>query len=465
VLWHWERLHGEKVRSGKVNMIQHRFSSHGVLTAIAVTALGLVFCGSRADAQIVGTASGTFVANDPNLPASFSYALQGGGNVIVVGTYIDNTHTVSNVQYAGMAPNGTVTDQRMNLHYFFNPAASGDLTFDFTLASLNNPNSAYFIYELFGVDTSAPVDTGVGATITTTVDNQFIVDFIALNNDDGNLLAPAAGSLLTVAGVSDANGAIGGGSIGAGHVDARKSGAAGVKSVGWQGNDLGFFQGQASVALKAPPLLVDLTLVVNKTTGEMKIRNDSDGPLSFDYYAIRSEGNALDPAGWSSLDDQNIGGLPADFNGNGTVGGTDLPIWQSSYGVNNGGDADGDGDTDGRDFLIWQRDFGQVAGPADGWIEAGGSSTSVIGELFLNGALSLNPGQELSLGAAYNQSVFGANDGDLVFNVSLGNSTQLVEGAVVYVTGAGVFAVPEPSSIRICLLIFWTVVWKRRRCF
>lgn len=53
---------------------------------------------------------------------------------------------------------------------------------------------------------------------------------------------------------------------------------------------------------------------------------------------------------------------PADFNGNGTVDGGDLAIWQNGFGLtgqtnNAAGDADGDGSVDGRDFLVWQRNF------------------------------------------------------------------------------------------------------------
>src|SRR5690606_26985545 len=151
-------------------------------------------------------------------------------------------------------------------------------------------------------------------------------------------------------------------------------------------------------------------------------------------------------------------------DGDGSVGASDLPIWQASYGVDNGGDANGDGDTDGRDFLAWQRTFGAVAGLTETWIEAGGSSTSQIGELLLYGATSINPGEEMSLGAAYNESVFGSNNGDLVFNLSLGGSAQLVEGAVFYESGAlsAASAVPEPSSIILALLATGMFARKRR---
>lgn len=49
---------------------------------------------------------------------------------------------------------------------------------------------------------------------------------------------------------------------------------------------------------------------------------------------------------------------PADFNRDGIVDGSDLTIWQSSFGVSADGDADHDGDADGADFLVWQRQFG-----------------------------------------------------------------------------------------------------------
>jgi len=51
---------------------------------------------------------------------------------------------------------------------------------------------------------------------------------------------------------------------------------------------------------------------------------------------------------------------PADFNGNGTVDGADLAIWQAGLGLtgqtnNAAGDADSNGSVDGADFLVWQR--------------------------------------------------------------------------------------------------------------
>ena len=52
-----------------------------------------------------------------------------------------------------------------------------------------------------------------------------------------------------------------------------------------------------------------------------------------------------------------------DFNGDNSVGASDLADWQVGFGTSAGatrdqGDAEGDGDIDGFDFLFWQRNFG-----------------------------------------------------------------------------------------------------------
>lgn len=425
----------------------------------AATALAVLNCGSCADAQVVGTAAGTF---DPSaMNGTFNYTLQAGGNAIVVGTYIDADHTSSNPQFGGVAADGMIQDQRMSLYYFFNPAPTGNVTVDFTAAS---PNGAYFIMELLDVDTLAPVDLSVGASITTSLDNRFVANFAAINNDDGADAGPAAGSIARLLGVSNVNGDIGGGSIAAGVADARATGLAGAKTLGWAGFGGGFPQGEVSAAFTAPPILIDLTLLVNKDTGEVKIRNESAEPVSFDYYAIRSAQNALALNSWNSLDDQNVDfGLPTDFDGGGTVDSNDLGEWQSAFGVNDTGDANGDGESNGADFLEWQRTLGQSATAADGWIEAGGSSTAELGELFLNGPTELDPGEEVSLGVAYNTSVFGTADGDLVFVASPGDTQELLEGTVTYVTNAAVYGVPEPTSTGLVLCALATLLRLRGR--
>ena len=52
--------------------------------------------------------------------------------------------------------------------------------------------------------------------------------------------------------------------------------------------------------------------------------------------------------------------LPADFDCDGDVDGTDLSIWKDAFNLNALGDADGDNDSDGADLLLWQRQLGSV---------------------------------------------------------------------------------------------------------
>jgi hypothetical protein len=50
------------------------------------------------------------------------------------------------------------------------------------------------------------------------------------------------------------------------------------------------------------------TLNVNASTGAMSIASESNTPVSIIGYSIDSAGGSLSPTGWSSLDDQNVGG-------------------------------------------------------------------------------------------------------------------------------------------------------------
>ena len=141
-----------------------------------------------------------------------------------------------------------------------------------------------------------------------------------------------------------------------------------------------------------------LYLEVNTITGQVSIKNQTGEPVSLDYYEITSAAGSLQRTTWSSLQDQNLPGLPAgNGSGNGweegggggnaalsesfltgnsqlggnaavglggafTVGGAQDLVFR--YGVvtspPNSADFDIDGDVDGADFLTWQRGLGKA---------------------------------------------------------------------------------------------------------
>jgi hypothetical protein len=137
-----------------------------------------------------------------------------------------------------------------------------------------------------------------------------------------------------------------------------------------------------------------LSIEVNKGTGAITLKNTATAPLVIDQYNITSAGGALNLAGWNSLDDQNY---------------------------------------DAIDGL----DVGSVAGDSvgEGWDQAGGSSANQLVEQFLgSGGSSIAAGESITLGTAYNTSIFGANDGDLQFSFAV-NSGALIASTVTYVGG------------------------------
>lgn len=148
--------------------------------------------------------------------------------------------------------------------------------------------------------------------------------------------------------------------------------------------------------------IVPLTLEVNKTNGEVKIKGNPSIAGSIDYYQITSAANALNftpgtgANQWNSLDLQNLN----------AVDGTDV---------------------------------GLVAGdsPTEGWDAASNSTKGRLAEYFVRPGGSAVPiGGALSIGKAYDNSVFTSEDGDLVFSYGIAGSSRLMTGSVAYVTSA-----------------------------
>lgn len=125
------------------------------------------------------------------------------------------------------------------------------------------------------------------------------------------------------------------------------------------------FYGQRDAAVDDASLDVDdaanhlLVLEVNTTNGQVRLRNQTPAAIKIDYYDIKSSNGALNPVGWSSLQDQNVSGFPPGH------------------------------------------------GSGDGWEEAGGSSSNALGESYLTGSSSMTS-TPVGLGAAY--SVGGTHD-------------------------------------------------------
>lgn len=129
-----------------------------------------------------------------------------------------------------------------------------------------------------------------------------------------------------------------------------------------------------------------LALEVNKTSGQVTLKNNHSAALSIDHYSIVSRGGALNNS-WSGL-----------------------------------GSLDSVG-----------------AGEGQSWSKAGGADANELAELFLASSSIFDPNESHSIGAAYNPAVFGANNGDLVFKYHLTNG-EVLYGPVTYVTGTSCIA-------------------------
>jgi hypothetical protein len=130
-----------------------------------------------------------------------------------------------------------------------------------------------------------------------------------------------------------------------------------------------------------------ISLEVNAVTGRVTIKSSGTAPTNIDYYRITSAAGALDAANWNSLDDQN------------------------------------------RDAV--------GTGAGESWDEADLSSSVALTELYLFGASAASTMSPLELGHAFDPSVLGAAvAGDLQFHFAEQGTSDLVSGAVNYVTPA-----------------------------
>jgi hypothetical protein len=133
---------------------------------------------------------------------------------------------------------------------------------------------------------------------------------------------------------------------------------------------------------------VTLSLIVNKTTRDVFLKNESDEAISFDSYRIESESSSLSFAGWESLSDR----MPA------------LDPFE-------GGDD-----------------------PGEKWLKSVGSNDGVLAESFLLSFSTLDHDESLYLGKAFKMG--GVED--LLFQYHELDGESVVTVAPTYITSAGV---------------------------
>ena len=141
-------------------------------------------------------------------------------------------------------------------------------------------------------------------------------------------------------------------------------------------------------------LAVPLVLDVNTATGAVRMRNLFGAPLEINYYEITSASGALNFNGWNSFDDA------------------------------------------------------EADPPGDGWEEAGGSDPEVLSESNLLGFAEFTIGQIRNFGNAYDP-LSGVQD--LKFTFATTNN-EIVDGVVLYHSGAPATPVPEPGCVCLGIL-------------
>jgi hypothetical protein len=221
----------------------------------------------------------------------------------------------------------------------------------------------------------------------------------------------------------------------------------------------------------APPL----SLVVDTSTGAVRMQNNSGAAIEIDYYEIRSASGSLVASGGASL---------GDYNGDGSTDAADYTVWRDNLGAADEsafapGTGNGGG-VDASDYVTWRTNFGATGGaggwlsfadqdlegsgpPGDGlgWEEGDNVDSTLLFETILAGGYSLADGADLSLGNAF---VPGGMQ-DLIFEYHVaGTGASFTAGSIEYVSSASLAAsaVPEPSTAAMAALILLVCIASRR---
>ena len=206
---------------------------------------------------------------------------------------------------------------------------------------------------------------------------------------------------------------------------------------------------------------------------------------TINYYEIRSTAvpnaadgnadgtvNAADYTVWRDHLGQTVpAGTLGDYDGNGTVQTADFNLWKASFGQGAGATSLNPAgwnslDTQNIDAVDDRGgvDAGSVAGDSalEGWDKSGTPSSSVLSEAFLLGSSTRTDGQQYSVGNIYTP---GAPHNITFFYQETGRVGALRQGLVTYVGPGAGSAVPEPGTLTLSVMAMATLgaVYRRRQ--
>lgn len=209
--------------------------------------LGAFLTGSASAAiSITQSVSGLF---DPGPAGEFSipFDVINPGSVVVAGFNFDGGNgRATSLSFGSGVGDQTATvllsELRTSLAYFASPATDSSLFINGVSGNTAISNAGYFIWELAGVDLTAPVASVIGTSdatqITTTVSNSLIIDVVAFNPFGASIVVvpDSTNSILTKFADLDVNSGVGGGWL--------TSGTAtpvipGVQELGWNASTAG----------------------------------------------------------------------------------------------------------------------------------------------------------------------------------------------------------------------------------
>ncbi|WP_035600576.1 hypothetical protein [Haloferula sp. BvORR071] len=321
------------------------------------TALSLALASSLT-AQVTVNGTGSVITNsNATNPGTSNYtytlANPSSAKVLVVGYYSDNGTAASGVTFAGTAATKFAVNGRTSTACYILPQpAPSSVAITCTIGGAGAPAAGIFVYELGGVDTSggaAAIDSGTGASITTTGADKFVLNFKGINNSNGAGTIPAGTSIISSANAAifDINGGIGGGALCRGY---GFSGPAGAKALGWSaGADgevaLAFSQfgdpdldddGLTDVwelGWDAITTLNQLNGLITSPTGSGNGSGDWDGDGRSDFAEFNGGVNSSDPT--------NPASVPGDVDGDGFSDAIEMANF-GNLSQTPGGDYDGD---------------------------------------------------------------------------------------------------------------------------